>query len=287
MQTQVHQDPVTSPSISLWGPQHPPQALIEKYGSQIKASLWVDPNGMKTFLESRYDCCSDAKSCPTLCSPVDCRTPASSVLHHLPELLKFKSIESVTPSNHLILSALFSRIHSFPHSGSFPVSQLLASSGQSIGASASVLPMNTRYDGILYFLLAHLAYLWDFRKKAQGTGASLCLHGWKMLPQPRLPSTAAGRLHPTTRAGFYTMEYYSAINRNEFESVLMSWMNLEPIIQREVSQKEKKIYILTHTHTHTYIWNLEKWYWWTFFHQVKERVGRTEKVSLTYTHYRV
>ena len=56
------------------------------------------------------------------------------------------------------------------------------------------------------------------------------------------------------------MEYYSAINRNEFESVLMSWMNLESIIQREVSQKEKKIYILTHTHTHTYIWNLEKWY---------------------------
>ena len=37
----------------------------------------------------------------------------------------------------------------------------------------------------------------------------------------------------------YTMEYYSAIKRNAFESVLIRWMNLEPIIQSEVSQKEK------------------------------------------------
>ena len=45
----------------------------------------------------------------------------------------------------------------------------------------------------------------------------------------------------------YTMECYSAIKRNTFESVLMRWMNLEPIIQSEVSQKEKDKYrILTH-----------------------------------------
>ena len=37
----------------------------------------------------------------------------------------------------------------------------------------------------------------------------------------------------------YTMEYYSAIKKNTFESVLMKWMKLEPIIQSEVSQKEK------------------------------------------------
>ena len=43
------------------------------------------------------------------------------------------------------------------------------------------------------------------------------------------------------------MEYYSAIKRNAFESVLMRWMNLEPIIHSEVSQKEKdKYHILTH-----------------------------------------
>ena len=38
-------------------------------------------------------------------------------------------------------------------------------------------------------------------------------------------------------------EYYSAIKRSTFESVLMRWVNLEPIIQREVSQKEKDKYL--------------------------------------------
>ena len=40
----------------------------------------------------------------------------------------------------------------------------------------------------------------------------------------------------------YTMEYDSAIKKNAFESVLMRWMKLEPIIQSEVSQKEKHQY---------------------------------------------
>ena len=37
----------------------------------------------------------------------------------------------------------------------------------------------------------------------------------------------------------YTMECYSAIRKNAFESVLKRWMNLEPIIHSEVNQKEK------------------------------------------------
>ena len=45
----------------------------------------------------------------------------------------------------------------------------------------------------------------------------------------------------------YTMEYYSAIKRNACESVLMKWMNLEPVMQSEVGQKEKDKYrILMH-----------------------------------------
>ena len=62
--------------------------------------------------------------------------------------------------------------------------------------------------------------------------------------QPRCPSTdewIKKLWH------IYTMEYYSVIKRNAFESVLMKWMNLESIIQSEVSQKEKDKYcILTH-----------------------------------------
>ena len=56
---------------------------------------------------------------------------------------------------------------------------------------------------------------------------------WK---QPRYPST-----DEWIKKQWYihTMEYYSAIKRNTFESVLMRWINLEPIIQSEVSRKEK------------------------------------------------
>ena len=43
----------------------------------------------------------------------------------------------------------------------------------------------------------------------------------------------------------YTMEYYSAITRNAFESVLMRWMKLEPIIKSEVSQKEEQQYSIS------------------------------------------
>ena len=47
----------------------------------------------------------------------------------------------------------------------------------------------------------------------------------------------------------YTMEYYLAIKRNTFVFVLMRWMNLEPIIHSEASQKEKdKYHILMHTY---------------------------------------
>ena len=62
-----------------------------------------------------------------------------------PSLLKLMSIELVMPSNHLILChPLFSHLQSFPASGSFQISQLFPSGGQSIGVSAStsVLPMN-------------------------------------------------------------------------------------------------------------------------------------------------
>ena len=64
---------------------------------------------------------------------------------------------------------------------------------------------------------------------------------WK---QPRCPSTDEW----IKKLWYiYTMEYYSTIERNAFESVLMRWMNLESIIQREISQKEKDNYhILKH-----------------------------------------
>ena len=59
--------------------------------------------------------------------------------------------------------------------------------------------------------------------------------------------TASLSIHLLMGIYIYTMEYYSAIKRNSFESVLMRCMKLEPIIQSEVSQKDKDQYsILTH-----------------------------------------
>ena len=52
----------------------------------------------------------------------------------------------------------------------------------------------------------------------------------------------------------YTMEYYSAVKKITFESVLTRWMKLEPIIQSEVSQKEIPI-----PYINVYIGNLERW----------------------------
>ena len=64
---------------------------------------------------------------------------------------------------------------------------------------------------------------------------------WK---QPRYPSADEWIRN---RWYIYTMEYYSAIKKNTFESVLMRWMKLESIIESEVSQNEKHQYsILTH-----------------------------------------
>ena len=52
----------------------------------------------------------------------------------------------------------------------------------------------------------------------------------------------------------YTMEYYSDVKRNEIGSFVEMWTYLETVIQNEVSQREKNIYI------NAYMWNLEKWY---------------------------
>ena len=73
--------------------------------------------------------------------------------------------------------------------------------------------------------------------------------------QPRCPSTDEWM---KKLWNIYTMEYYLVIKRNTFESVLMK-MNLEPIVHSEVGQKKRQI-----LHINTYIWNLERWYQWSY-----------------------
>ena len=62
------------------------------------------------------------------------------------------------------------------------------------------------------------------------------IHSPKTWKQPRCPPTDEW----VKKLWYiYTMEYYSVLKRNTCESVLMRWMNLEPAIQSEVSQKNK------------------------------------------------
>ena len=137
--------------------------MLSRWGSWNLGDLFLQgwqfyPVGTLEILEisfSRADnfsqtwtlhfCCSVTQSCLTLCDPMDYITPGFPVLHISWSLLKFMSIESVIPSNHLILCHLLLLLPSiFSKSGSFLMSQLLPSSSQNIGASASasVLPMN-------------------------------------------------------------------------------------------------------------------------------------------------
>ena len=69
---------------------------------------------------------------------------------------------------------------------------------------------------------------------------------WK---QPRCPSADEWIRKPWY---MYTMKYYSANKNNAFESVLMKWMQLEPIIQSEVRKTPIQ-------YNNAYVWNLERW----------------------------
>ena len=87
--------------------------------------------------------CSVAQSWPILCNPMDCSTPGFPVLHYLPEFAQTHVRwvdDAIQPSSSV---APFSSCpQSFPASGYFQVSWLFAAGGQSIGALASVLPVN-------------------------------------------------------------------------------------------------------------------------------------------------
>ena len=92
--------------------------------------------------QNKY-CCSVTKSCPALCRSMDCSTPVSTVLHYLPEFAQIHVCwvgDAVQPSRPLLLSSSFAL--DLSQHQSFPGNRLFASGGQSIGALASVLPMN-------------------------------------------------------------------------------------------------------------------------------------------------
>ena len=88
---------------------------------------------------------SVAQSCPTICDPMDCSTPGSSVHHQLAELAQ-THVHQISDAISFSVIPFSSHLQTFPASGTFQMSQFFAWGGQSIGASASasssVFPMN-------------------------------------------------------------------------------------------------------------------------------------------------
>ena len=101
------------------------------------------PKGGHHFTLYVVVCCLIAKSCPSLCNPMDCSMPGFIVLPYLLELTQTHVhwFDNAISSSVIPFS---SYLQSFPASGSFPMSWLFASGSQRIGVSAlaPVLPMN-------------------------------------------------------------------------------------------------------------------------------------------------
>ena len=112
------------------------QCLLHWQGDSLSLSHQASP--LFTF-------CSVAKLCPALSNPTDCSMPGYPDLHYLwvcSNPCPLSQWWYLTISSFATPFSFF--LHSFPASGSFPMSQLFTLSGQSIGASATVLPMNIR-----------------------------------------------------------------------------------------------------------------------------------------------
>ena len=166
--------------------------------SSEQAPLWYaflkkkkhPDRGLKCLLEihsgyTQYQFSSVAHSCPTLCDPVDCSTPGLPVHHQFPEFTQTHVHwvgDAIQPS-HPLSSPSPPAFKSFPESGSFQMSQLFESGGQSIGVSAStsVLPVNTQdwsplgWTGWISLQWPHLRHIKQFSNTVQEDGA---FTGW-------------------------------------------------------------------------------------------------------------
>ena len=129
---------------------------------QVSCNCWWKIN------ELGFYCCVVAMSCPALGNPRDCSTPSFPVPSPFPGVCS-----NSCPLNqwcHPTISSSVSLfcLQSFPASGCFPINQFFASGGQSIGASASVLP---DYSGLISFRIDWLDLV-----AVQGTFKSLLQH---------------------------------------------------------------------------------------------------------------
>ena len=146
------------------------------------------------------------------------------------------------PSNHLILChPLLLLPSTFPSIRVFSEQSAFHIRWPEYGSFSFNISPSNEHPGLISFRMDWLRIERDTCTPMFITTLFIIVRTWK---QPRCPSAdeCIRKLWY-----IYTMEYYSAVKKNTFESVLMRWMKLELIIQSEVSQKEKHQYsILTH-----------------------------------------
>ena len=121
--------------------------------------------------ESICCCCLVAKSCPTLCNPMDCSTPGLPV-PHTQSLLKLMSIEAVMPSNHLILCRPLLLLPSvFPSIRVFSKESVLRIRWPKYWSFSFSISLSSEYSGLISFKMA-----WLDLHAVQGTLKSLPQH---------------------------------------------------------------------------------------------------------------
>ena len=124
-------------------PECPRKSQTQNLGRIIILKIYVTEDS-EVWVSGQFS--SVVQLCPTLCNPLDCSTPGFLSITNFWSLLKGMTMESMMPSNHLILCCLFLLLPSkFPSIREiFPMNWLYASGGQNIGVSdsASVLPVN-------------------------------------------------------------------------------------------------------------------------------------------------
>ena len=117
-------------------------------------------------------CCSVIKSCLTLCDPMDCSTPGFPILQYLMSLLKFMSIESVMPSNHLILCCTLLLLPSiFPSIRVFSSDSVLRIGWPKYWSFSFSISPSKEYSGLISFRMD-----WVDLLAVQGTLKSFLQH---------------------------------------------------------------------------------------------------------------
>ena len=131
---------------------------------------WLSRSSSYYYLWCTYCCCSFIQLCLTLWSPMNCSTPGLPVLHYLWRLLKLMSIDSVMPSNCLILCRLLLLLPSvFPSIGVFS-NEIAFCIRWPKYWSFSISPSN-EYSGLIFFRID-----WFDSLAVQGTLKSLLQH---------------------------------------------------------------------------------------------------------------